>query len=71
MSGLCGLYRYCPLHMVDAAARLGWHILGPCPGHWAEYSWLVVWLCDCEVRKIGRPQSHDFINKNARFGDAQ
>jgi hypothetical protein len=45
-----GLYRYCPLHMVDEAARLGWHILGPCPGHHAAYAALVVWLCDCEVR---------------------
>ena len=43
------IYRYCPHACIDAAVRLGWHVVGLCPGHHAAYSFLVVWLCDCRA----------------------
>ena len=43
------IYRYCPLSRLDDAAKLGWHLLGPCPAHHGVYSFLVVWLCACSA----------------------
>ena len=48
-----GVYRYCPVDRVGEAACIGWHIVGPCPGHHGVYSFFVVWLCDCPMRWIG------------------
>jgi hypothetical protein len=42
---MSGTYRYCPVHLLEDAARLGWLVVGPIHPEIEYYGWLVFWPC--------------------------
>jgi hypothetical protein len=43
---MTGTYRYCPVHRLEDAARLGWFVIGPIHPAISYYGWLVFWPGD-------------------------
>jgi hypothetical protein len=41
------IFRYCRWERLEDALRMGWVVDGHLPGHHAEWSCAVAWLCEC------------------------